>query len=233
RSLHRLVRHRTRGAEQIPPGGGGFNELRFEDKKGKEQLFVHAERDLDVRIKANRREWIGANRHLIVKKSSLDQIDGDKHLTVKGDQHENISGGISLKVGMEVHEDVGMNFIHRSGQNIVLEAGMTISLKASGNFVTIGPAGVMINGTMVLINSGGAPSPLSANPHPPDPPAIADDAKPGEKAEAPAPKRLPVPGRMTEAVVQAQVMKAAAQSGTPFCEVCAKGAAEPSAPGGA
>jgi type VI secretion system secreted protein VgrG len=206
------------------PGGDGFNELRFEDKKGKEQVFLHAERDLDVRVKASRREWIGANRHLIVKKNRLDDVDGDTHLTVKGDQHEKINGGVSLKVGAEVNEDIGTNFIHKSGQNIVFEAGMMISLKAGGNFITIGPSGVMINGTMVLINSGGAASPLSANPQPPDPPDEADDAKPGDKVELPPPKRLPEPGQMNEAIIQAHVLRMAAQDGTPFCEQCAEAA---------
>src|SRR5205807_1970189 len=31
-------------------GGKGFNEWRFDDTKGKEQLFLHAERDMDVRV---------------------------------------------------------------------------------------------------------------------------------------------------------------------------------------
>ena len=222
---------RTTFKTRSSPGGGGFNELRFEDKKSKEQVFLHAEKDLDVRVKASRREWIGANRHLIVKKNRLEQVDGDTHVSVKGDHHEKVDGGISLKVGQEVHEDIGMNFVQKAGQNIVFEAGMMISFKVGGNFLTIGPAGVMINGTMVLINSGGSASPLSAHPQPPDPPAAADDAKPGEKSELPPPKRLPAPGKMSEAVVQAHVMKKAAQSGTPFCEVC-KQAAERAAKGG-
>ena len=29
-------------------GGDGFNEIRFEDKKGSEQLFIHAEKDEDI-----------------------------------------------------------------------------------------------------------------------------------------------------------------------------------------
>ncbi len=214
------------------PGGDGFNEVRFEDKKGNEQVFLHAERDMDVRVKADRREWIGANRHLIVTKNRLEEVDGDTHVTVKGDHHEKVGGGVSLKVGMEVNEDVGMSYLHKSGQNIVFEAGMMISFKVGGNFITIGPSGVMINGTTVLINSGGAASPLSANPQPPDPPDIADDAKPGEKTDPPPPKRLPEPGKMNIALVQAHVMKAAAVNGTPFCEKCAEAAAAEAARGG-
>ena len=32
-------------------GGQGFNEFRFEDKKGSEQVFLHAEKDQDIRVK--------------------------------------------------------------------------------------------------------------------------------------------------------------------------------------
>jgi type VI secretion system secreted protein VgrG len=39
---------------------------------------------------------------------------------------------------------------------MVLEAGLQLTLKVGGNFVDISPVGVAINGTMVLINSGGA-----------------------------------------------------------------------------
>ena len=40
-------------------GGGGFNEIRLEDKKGKEQVFIFGEKDQDIRIKNDAREWIG------------------------------------------------------------------------------------------------------------------------------------------------------------------------------
>ena len=59
------------------PGGDGFNELRFEDKKGKEQVFLHGEKDIDVRIKNDRRESIGRDRHLIVKRDKLEEVDRD------------------------------------------------------------------------------------------------------------------------------------------------------------
>ena len=40
--------------------------------------------------------------------------------------------------------------------NVVIEAGMQLTLKVGGNYVSIGPTGVNIQGTMVMINSGGA-----------------------------------------------------------------------------
>jgi len=74
---------------------------------------------------------------------------------------------------------------------VVLEAGMQLTLKGAGGFVDIGPAGVTIQGTMVLINSGGAAgsgsgssptAPQDAEEAKPTEPAKADDAKSGQKS---------------------------------------------------
>src|SRR6266487_1071468 len=67
-------------------GGKGFNEIRFQDKKGEEQIFIRVENDQDVRIKNDAREWIGHERHLIIKKDQFETVEADKHATVKGDQ---------------------------------------------------------------------------------------------------------------------------------------------------
>lgn len=205
------------------PGGKGFNELRFEDKKGKEQVFLHAERDLHTRTKREVREWVGADRHMIVHGGRFEQIGKSLSATVKGDRLEKVDGGTSLEVGMDVHEKVGMNFVHKSGMNIVLEAGVSINLKVGGNFIVINPAGVFIKGNLVLINSGGAPVGLSASPEKPEDAAAAVDAKPGEVEKPPAPRPLPAPPSYRSPIVMAQVetLQNAAQAGTPFCEICA------------
>ncbi|WP_338089029.1 type VI secretion system tip protein TssI/VgrG [Nannocystis pusilla] len=47
-----LPEHKTRSTIKSDSsiGGGGYNELRFEDKKNDEQIFLHAERNIDVRV---------------------------------------------------------------------------------------------------------------------------------------------------------------------------------------
>jgi len=84
-------------------GGVGYNEIRFEDKKDKEQIFVHAERNMDVRVKNDRMENVGGNQHLIVGvEESGDQrelVHKDKHLAVHGNQIEHIGGDKKLLVG--------------------------------------------------------------------------------------------------------------------------------------
>ncbi|MFM7203010.1 MAG: type VI secretion system tip protein TssI/VgrG [Myxococcota bacterium] len=50
------------------PGGKGFNELRFEDKSGKEEVFLHAQRDFNELIRANHARQVGGHSDTTVKK---------------------------------------------------------------------------------------------------------------------------------------------------------------------
>ncbi|OOG55629.1 type VI secretion system tip protein TssI/VgrG [Rhodanobacter sp. C03] len=206
-------------------GGDGFNEIRFEDKKGSEQLFTHAERNRDARVKNDSMEWIGKDRHLIVKGDQLEKVTGDKHLTITGDQNEKVDGTVSLNAGTNLQQKVGSNAaldagteIHlKAGVNLVIEAGATLTLKVGSNFININPSGISMQGTMVMINSGGSAGTGSgSSPTAPKDPLEADQAKPGEAMPPPAPGDAPPP----PASPQAGVLKDAAKSGTPFCEKC-------------
>ena len=71
---------------------------------------------------------------------------------------------------------------HSHGMKVIIEAGVQLSLKAAGGFIDIGPAGVSIQGTMVLINSGGAAASAAlpgdkdaTTPSEPDKPAVPKD----------------------------------------------------------
>ena len=193
-------------------GGKGVNEIRFEDKKDEEQVFVHGQKNLDVRIEKDAMEWIGQDRHLIVKRDQLESVEGDKHQTVTGDRNEKVDGTVSLKVGMDLQEKVGMKHaldagqeIHlKAGVKVIIEAGTQVTMKVGGNFVDVGPAGVTIQGTMVKINSGGSAGTGSgSSPDPPKPPVEADKAKPGLAPPSNSP--------------QAATLRSAASSGAPLC----------------
>ncbi len=209
---------------ETSPGGEGFNEIRFEDKKGDEQLFIHAEKDQDNRIKNDLRTWIGNEAHLIVKNDQMERTEGDKHLTVYGDQNEKVSGTVSLEAGMDMQEKVGMKHaldagqeIHlKAGMKVIIESGLQVTLKAGGNFIDIGPAGVTIQGALVMINSGGAPGTgMGSSPEAPRQPVDADSAEPGQTVQ---PISVSADTAPPAATPQAQALMDAADSGTPLCD---------------
>lgn len=185
-------------------GGNGFNELRFEDEKSKEQVFIHAEKDFDLRIKNDSKEIVKRDRHLIVERDKFEKVDSDKHLQVGGDKNESVGGTVSLQAN-KVQDKVDMNYaiqagmeIHlKAGMNVVIEAGSMLTFKAGGSTVSLGPSGVTISGAMVNINSGGGGgSGSGSSPNSPEDPKEADNAETGEsdvtiKRNSPPPPPTP------------------------------------------
>ncbi len=154
-------------------GGDGFNELRFEDKKGEEQLFLHSEKDTDIRTKNVRREWVGNNRHLIVENDRYAEIRNNDHTTVTADQHIKVEGDSHFTfvgdhfqktessenyvVAADRVSDIGANDNLKVGSNINHETGSKYSIKA-GNQIHI-KAGTSIHleagGSKIHIGPGG------------------------------------------------------------------------------
>ena len=189
-----LITGSVYNAEQMPPytlpdnqtkstwksmsskGGAGFNELRFEDNKGKEQIFVHGEKNLDIRIKndeyktiennlhltvnKDRYEHIKSDHHSTVDKNRLCKVGGDQHLSIDGKQAIQVSGSHSLQVSGNVaevfsqnhSESVSMSLYLKAGAGIVIEDPTGITLKCGGNSVVIDPTGVTIKGTLVTVD---------------------------------------------------------------------------------
>ena len=210
-------------------GGGGFNEFRIEDKKGSEQIFIHAEKNQDNRVKNDSLEWIGRDRHKMVLRDQFELIKKDKHLKVSGDQNDAIDGSLSVKVGQDTDVKTGMKFavdagmeIHlKSGTTMTLETGTSLTLKVGGNFININSTGIFIKGTMVMLNSGGAAgSGSGSNPDPPKEPTEADKADPGARIALPPP--MAPPPRPNFVSPAALVLIDAATSGKPFCEICSR-----------
>ncbi len=278
---YKLPDHKTRSTLKSlsSKGGAGFNEIRFEDKKGKEQIFMHAEKDEDVRVKNDSKEWIGNDRHLILDKGSqyqwvkkkdkhsivkgnrlsktegdvghtikgnrLADVTGGDHLSVKGSQNEKVGGDgnltitgafnqqvgkkISIKTDDSFHGKAGMDYameagtaVHiKAGTTLILEAGTQLSLKVGGNFIDIGPAGVSIKGTMVMINSGGAAgSGGGSSPSAPAAPQAPDPAKEAKEADKDDPGKKDPPPKARTYSPPALSLKQAAATGEPFCAIC-------------
>jgi type VI secretion system secreted protein VgrG len=128
-----LPHHRSRSGWRThsTPGGAGFNELSFEDLAGREQVHLHAQRDLDVVVERDRtvevrhdervtvhhdrREEVRGDRYDEVRGARASVTDGDRSTldrsdrsdVVEGDRIERIGGDAAARVGgasrLEVH----------------------------------------------------------------------------------------------------------------------------------
>lgn len=179
-----VITGRLNNADQMPPytlpdektksviktsstkGGGGTNELRFEDLKGSEQILIYAEKDHHIRVKAARVATIGGADSLSVggdrnesfSKSVSTKIGLDLKESITGNATRKVDGNSGLKVAGNLSETADGSVYIKSGTTLVIEGGSTLCLKVGGNFISIGSSGIDIQGSMVNINSGGSAS---------------------------------------------------------------------------
>jgi type VI secretion system secreted protein VgrG len=108
-------------------GGEGFNELRFEDKKGEEEVFIHAERDFLRVVKNNDALKVGFET----------AAKGDQTVDIKNDQTIKIGHDALESVGNDQTLDVGNAQKVKVGTTIMVEAGTSIELKVGASSIKI------------------------------------------------------------------------------------------------
>ncbi|WP_150526860.1 type VI secretion system tip protein TssI/VgrG, partial [Roseibium sediminis] len=89
---YKLPDHKTRMTIKTESHKGeGFNELRFEDESGREEIFVHAQRDMNIEVLNDRSKRI--------ERDQSEVVGNDKSIEVGGDHDEVVSGNVSIAVG--------------------------------------------------------------------------------------------------------------------------------------
>jgi type VI secretion system secreted protein VgrG len=171
------------------PGGGGYNELRIEDRKGQEQIYIHAQKDWDENVEHDQKIRIGHERHDTVEANSYTELKAEEHRTTHKDRKTEVRANDHLTVATTQHVKLGTgqfveagNEIHlSSGLKVVLEAGAELTFKAAGSFIKLDASGVTLVGPQIKINSGGGPgSGTGAAPILPGKVLAADSDKAGE-----------------------------------------------------
>ena len=171
---------RTLFRSQSYPGGGGHNELRIDDRKGAEQIYIRAQKDVDLHVRNDQKALVEQDSHLTVKGSHFEAVQQNRHEHTGGDRHCEIGGEALQAVGKDHHLKVSGSMMSQAGRDvhvkagtrIVIESGTQLTLKGGAGFVVLDPSGVTIQGPMVRINSGGsAGSAKSASPAKPEKPS--------------------------------------------------------------
>lgn len=171
-----LPEHKTVSAwrSASTPGGNGFNEIRFDDKKGNELVNVQAERDLSKLVKHDESEvtrghhglLVGGDQDIVVKGSKKEHIEGDSHL-IAANRSTKIEGRESLTVTGSRHENVQGRYAVEGGGEIRLQAGESLTIKGPGGFIRIDQMGITIQGTVVNINCAGVDTGIGPSPKQP------------------------------------------------------------------
>lgn len=145
---------RTRSS--LSGGTANTNEFTFDDKKGSELVFTHAEKDLTTEVENDQTLKVDNCRIVTVKKDETVTIGQNRSVTIdKGnDTLELNSGNRSVKVDQgndALDIKMGNLSIKADMGKIEVEAMQSITLTVGSNSVKIDQTGVAINGTMVKV----------------------------------------------------------------------------------
>ncbi|QCG49327.1 type VI secretion system Vgr family protein [Aeromonas schubertii] len=144
--------------------GEGFNELRFEDQAGQEEIYIHGQKDLNALIENDVAWHIKHDEHRDIDNERVTRIKANDHLTVEGEKRDQIKADYSLTVDASLHQKLGQSLLVEAGQEVhikvgeklVLEAGSEITLKGGGSFVKVDPSGIKLVGPAINLNAGGS-----------------------------------------------------------------------------
>jgi type VI secretion system secreted protein VgrG len=161
-----LPEHKTRTTLKTKTHKGeGSNELRFEDEADQEQIYVHAQKDLDLLTEHNRTEVIKNDSHRTVEHNAFSHVKGNEHCSIDGERRESVGGDCSQAVGGTLHQKSAQGTLseaatevhHKAGSKVVLDAGAELTIAAGGSLLKLDPSGVTLVGPGIKINSGGGP----------------------------------------------------------------------------
>lgn len=134
-------------------GGGGWNELRFDDLKDSEEIFMQAQKDYRRLVKNDEEADIQANQKQVIKNDrSVTVSDGNETIDIQsGDRTLNVKKTNS--VDADKIEVTGKTSIElKVGGSSVKISSSSIELKIGGSSVKLDSASVQVKSTKVEIN---------------------------------------------------------------------------------
>lgn len=140
-----------------------FNEIRFEDKKGSEELFLHAQKDMREEVENDHFVAIDHDETITIKNDQVENIKHDRKLTVDNDDTEVIKHDRKVTVSNDDKLDVSQNGTTTIGQKFKLSAGSEIELVTGASSIVMKSSGdIEIKGVNIKI-TGNATVAVKAN----------------------------------------------------------------------
>ena len=131
------------------PGGGGANEIRFEDKAGEEEVYIHAQYDRNDVVENDQSSVTHNNRTTTVDVDDTEEIGNNQTLSVGVNQNVDIGANQTISVGGAHKLDIGSN-------RTVTVGGSQSETVGGSQEVTIGGAQAVTIGGVQSVDVGGA-----------------------------------------------------------------------------
>ena len=185
RALWRTKRYGDAGdypeTEALDTGAPGANEIRFEDRGGQEEVFVHAERDMNSRVRFNDTHHVGHNQDRRVGLDRTTNIGRDDKKKIVGlrDTHVVKTDHLHVEKEVLIESDTSITIRVKSSVIIIAPEGITIqapivavqaktdaTVRSEGHALVNGAVELTLNGGITTINPGGAAGPPAPAPAP-------------------------------------------------------------------
>lgn len=177
------------------PGGGGYNELRIEDRKGAEEIYLRAQRDWTQHVLHDQQVQVDNRRRITVGGESHHELQGEEQRITHGNRLTELKRDDHLLVGGSQQMRAAGTIQIGAGQSVVIDAGASVTIQAGGQSITLSAGGIF---SSVPIQPGGAPTVVSA------------PLRPGLKEAL----QTVVPAPLS------RVQVASLKRSAPFCEEC-------------
>lgn len=194
-----IITGRTYNAGQMPPwdlpgkkmisgyksnstlGGGGYNELSFDDTKGTELIQVHGQFDMDTKIEHderrhvinnrtknvdvdesstignNRTEKVGNNEHITIGVNRTEMVGANENISIGANRVENVGANEAITVALTRTRNVGINeMVNIGGAQEITIGGLQALTVGLARAKTIGVSEMVDIGTTQSINVGTA-----------------------------------------------------------------------------
>ncbi len=147
-------------------GTEDFNEIFFEDKKGEELFYQHAQKDMTIMVEHDRQKTVGNDEINKIKKNRTTTIEeehetltvekGNRFVYVKtGNETHEVKGKRDLKVtGNETHKN-DANFTHEVTGNYKLKVMGTLTIEVTGNVSIKGSQNIKTEAMLNMKNKAG------------------------------------------------------------------------------
>jgi type VI secretion system secreted protein VgrG len=176
-----IITGRTYNAGQMPPwdlpgkrmvsgfksnstmGGGGYNELAFDDTKGSELIRIHGQKDMDTVIEHdesrhvvnNRTKKVDANEDTAIGVNRTEKVGSNEKITIGANRTESVGASESISVALTRTRHVGVNeMVNIGGAQEITIGGLQALTIAGGRAKTIGVGELVNIGVGQIVNIG-------------------------------------------------------------------------------
>ena len=160
-----LITGRAYNAEQMPPWdlpanktqsgvltrsslqgtSDNANALRFEDARGEEQVWLHAERNQDIEVELDETHWVGQDRRktvdrdetTVIHRHRTETVDGNEKITIHLNRAKTVDLNESSEIGQNKTETIGMASLQNVGMGRMENVGLGYSLNVGMAMNTI------------------------------------------------------------------------------------------------